>query len=223
LIERLTIYGSYSIGVFFLSTDKYVLAPHDTPKKTITLLEDILNVNVITTTVGGSVLIGVLASGNSNGLLLPYYSSDDELKYLRSQLHINVVRLPSKRTALGNIILTNDNAAIVNPNLEVNAKKVISDTLNVDVIPSLIAGFKVVGAVGVATNKGCLIHPLASEEELKNISNILKVKVDVGTVNAGFPILGVGLVANSNGALVGGLTTGPELAHIEYSLGLVGD
>ncbi|MEM2451924.1 MAG: translation initiation factor IF-6, partial [Candidatus Methanomethylicia archaeon] len=96
--------------------------------------------------------------------------------------------------------------------------EIIRDVLDVEVEKFTIAGYKVVGSVGVANNRGCIVHPMASEEELKNISEILKVKVDVGTVNAGFPIVGVGIVANSNGILVGSASTGPEIAHIERVL-----
>ncbi|MCS7386901.1 MAG: translation initiation factor IF-6 [archaeon GB-1867-005] len=221
MIERVTIYGSSSIGVFCLATDSYVILPPDVADKTLKVVEEVLQVSVAQTRIGGSVLVGALAVGNNNGILLPYYVSEEEVSFLKSALKINVDTLPSKKTALGNVILANDNAAVIHPKLEAKAKRVIEDVLGVEVIDALIAGLPIVGAAAVITNKGGLVHPLVTEEELKNISSIFKVNVDVGTVNAGFPFVGIGIVANSRGALVGAATTGPELAHIERALGLL--
>jgi len=219
LIERLSVYGNNNIGVFFSPTDKYVLAPSNIPYKIVRILEDVLKVKVLQINLCDSVLLGVLTVGNSNGLIVPYYTSIEEINYLKNELEVNVEIMPSKITALGNVILANDNAAIVSPELGGKDVKVIKDVLNVEVVKQSIAGYKVVGSVAVANNKGCVVHPMATEEELKNISEILKVKVDVGTVNAGFPIVGVGIVANSNGILIGSASTGPEIAHIERILG----
>ncbi|MCD6154534.1 MAG: translation initiation factor IF-6 [archaeon GB-1867-097] len=223
MIERISFYGTGSIGVFCLATDNYVILPPDLPEKTVKTVSSILKVKVVSAKISSSILVGVFAVGNSNGLLLPYFCPQEDIQYLKSTLHINVDYLPSKKTALGNIILANDKAAIINPKLESSVKRHVEDILGVEAVATSIAGFEVVGAAATATNKGCIVHPMATEEELKNISEILKVKVDVGTVNAGFPFVGIGLVANSHGALVGNSTTGPELAHIEYSLGLVGE
>lgn len=221
MIEKISIYGSHSIGVFCLATDSYVILPPDVIDKTVRIVEEVLRVPVIQTRIGDSVLIGALAVGNSNGILLPYYANSDEISLLKSKLKVNVEVLPSKKTALGNIILVNNYAAAVHPKLEDKAKHLIEDVLGVEVFNCMIAGMPIIGAAALITNKGGLVHPLASEDELKNISEIFKVNVDVGTVNAGYPFVGVGAVANSYGALVGLATTGPELAHIERTLGLM--
>lgn len=221
MIEKMAIYGNSSIGVFCLATDSYVLIPPDIPDKILKVVESTLRTPIIRTRIGESVLLGALAAGNSKGLLLPHIVTDDELNFLRSNLDVNIDILPSRRTALGNIILVNDNAAIVHPELERRARKTIEDVLDVEVIDFLIAGLPIVGAVAVITNRGGVLHPMTSEEDLKIISNIFKVNVDVGTVNAGFPYVGTGIIGNSRGALVGAATTGPELAHIERALGLL--
>jgi translation initiation factor 6 len=222
LIERLSVYGSNNIGVFFSASDKYVLTPSNIPVKIMKIVEEVLGVKTVQINLCNSVLLGVLTVGNSNGILVPYYTPQEEIEYLRRELKelgVNIEPFPSKITALGNIILTNDYASIVSPDLNREEIKCIRDVLGVEVEKCTIAGYKVVGSVGVASNKGCIVHPMTTEEELKNISEILKVKVDVGTVNAGFPIVGVGIVANSKGILVGSSSTGPEIAQIERVLG----
>jgi translation initiation factor 6 len=83
-----------------------------------------------------------------------------------------------------------------------------------------IAGLNLPGACGVANNKGCILHIDATEEELKAVENVLKVKADVGTANFGSPFLGSCIIANSNGALVGKRSTGAEINRIVESLQL---
>jgi translation initiation factor 6 len=55
------------------------------------------------------------------------------------------------------------------------------------------------------------------------LSDVLKVPVDVGTVNCGVPYVATGLLGNSYGAVVGLLTTGPEMFIIGQALDVVKD
>ena len=47
------------------------------------------------------------------------------------------------------------------------------------------------------------VHPKATDEEIKNISDILKVPVEPVTVNGGIPFLSYGMLANSKSVIVG--------------------
>jgi len=97
----------------------------------------------------------------------------------------------------------------------------IRDTLGVEVVPSEIAGLPYVGSLAAATNKGVLAHPLLKEEEQKVLKDVLKVHVDVGTVNCGIPYVATGLIGNRFGAVAGFMTTGPEMFIIGQALDLV--
>ena len=66
----------------------------------------------------------------------------------------------------------------------------------------------------MATNRGALVHPLLSEEEIREISSILRVKTDVCTINRGIPYPRVGILANSKGAVIGTDSTGPESMRV---------
>jgi len=59
-----------------------------------------------------------------------------------------------------------------------------------------------------------VVHPKATEEEIKIISEVLHVEVEPATVNSGIPFLSSGIVANSKSVIVGSLTSGPELIMI---------
>ena len=129
--------------------------------------------------------------------------------------------METKRTAYGNLVLTNDHGAIVDPRMKETEIRKISETLGVEAVPSEIAGLPYVGSLAVATNKGVLTHPLLKDSERKIVENVLKVPVDVGTINCGIPYVGTGLLANRYTAIAGLLTTGPEIFIIGNSLDVV--
>ena len=72
-----------------------------------------------------------------------------------------------------------------------------------------------------ATNKGVLLHPSASQEDIKLVEKILKVPADIGTVNNGTSLVGACAVATTKGVIVSLNTTGPELARIEETFGFL--
>jgi translation initiation factor 6 len=62
---------------------------------------------------------------------------------------------------------------------------------------------------------------MLKESERKLLEDVLKVPVDVGTVNCGIPYVGTGLICNSYAAVAGSLTTGPEIFIIGHALDVV--
>ena len=74
---------------------------------------------------------------------------------------------------------------------------------------------------GIATNKGVLVHPKATQHEIGVIEDLFGLPVEIGTVNFGSPLVGSGLLANSNGYVAGLETTGPELGRIDDALGFL--
>ena len=141
----------------------------------------------------------------------------NEFSTLQKQLKINIARVKTELTALGNNILCNDRAAIINPNFENNQLKIIEDALGVEVVKGNILGPEEPGLVGsqaLCTNKGVLVHVDADHEILEWLGKVLRVEVDIGTINAGYPYIASGVIANSHGAVVGDDTTGPEIMRL---------
>jgi translation initiation factor 6 len=143
--------------------------------------------------------------------LLPSIASDEEIDVLRQASGLNVERLKSKFTAIGNLISSNDNGALVSPLLDGEVNQQVKDVLGVPVNSITVGGFIQTGSMIVATNTGAAIHPKATEEEIKIISESLQVQVEPATVNGGVPFLSSGIIANSKSVIVGSLTSGPEL------------
>jgi len=220
-LSLFNLFGSASIGVYSLATDRMVVVPPLASKTKLQKFEEWLRTKVVVTAIGKSVLIGALACANSNGIVLPHFTLGEEIDVIKSALDINIAVMETKKTAYGNLILANDYGAVVHPGLRKEDMTKIGDTLGVEVVPGEIAGLPYVGSLATATNKGVLAHPLLREEEQKILKDVLKVHVDVGTVNCGIPYVATGLIGNTFGAVAGFMTTGPEMFIIGHALDLV--
>ena len=214
-------FGSTSIGVYSLAADSMVIVPKQIPKTRAEKIGEWLQVEIVRTNIGGSVLIGTLLCANSNGIIIPHYVRDEELKAVKSASDVNVTIMEFKRTAYGNLILANDYGAIVSPELSEAEVRLISDTLGVEAVRGTIAGLPYVGSLATATNRGVLAHPKIREDEAQLLRETLKVQVESGTVNCGVPYVAMGLIANSYGAVAGLATTGREMAVISHALGVM--
>lgn len=218
MIRTVDIYDTSIIGVFATCTEDIVLVPPLTKPEVCTLLEEVLDVRVVETLINGSIVVGALSRGNSNGFLLPYGASAEEMQKLIS---VPAGILPDRLNAVGNLVLANDSAALVHPDLSDKALEAIAGTLKVDVYRGTIAGIKNVGMAGVVTNKGLLVHPKVTASEKEALENIFGFPVSIGTTNFGTQMLGSGLLANSKNFVAGSETTGPELGRIEEALGFL--
>lgn len=204
-------YKSPNVGIFAKSNDKLVLLPHGYAKTKIKKITEILDVEPLFVSIAGNRIIGPMVVLNNNGMILPSTASDDELVYLKRLTGLNITKLDSKYTAVGNLISSNDKGAIVSPLFKNELDKQISDVLGVEVHTMSIADLNQTGSIVVSTNNGAAVHPRATEEEVEIISSVLKVEVEPLTINGGIPYLSSGLIWNSKSLIVGSLTTGPEL------------
>lgn len=225
-IERLDFENSPYLGVYGLATDRVVLVREGLQERKLEVLREVLKAPVIETSIMKSRIVGIFAAGNSNAILVPWYVWDAELEHIKGQLkeyniETQVVPFKSTLTALGNLILANDNAALISAKFSREEAKELEDLLGVEVERGFIAQYHAVGSAGVVTNKGGLVHPEATDEELEWLRDLFKVDVYVGTANMGVPFVGSCMLANSHGVVVGHLTTGPEIVKIEEALGFL--
>ncbi len=223
-ISKLSLYGNINIGVYIFANNRIAFIPKNTDHKIIDIIAKTLNVDVYSISIADLSIIGVMMAGNDNGIILPKIVKDSELLDIKRSLKkydINILVLDSKYTALGNLILTNNRGAVIYPEFEKEAVKVIKDVLGVQNIEQrYIAGIPVVGSIGVITDNGGIIHPGASDTELQSLEEVFKVPLTTGTVNFGVVFIKSGLVANNHGIIVGENTTGPELMRIQEAFGV---
>jgi len=210
-IYKYAFYKSPNIGIFVKCNDQLIVLPLGFAPTKTTMLSKYLEVtNNIYVSIADTRLLGPMMVMNNNGILVSYITSDEEINILKEKSQLNVERLKSKYTAIGNLIATNDHGAIVSP-LCNDVKTQIQDILGVSVISMRISGYIQTGALIVATNKGAAAYPNASDDEIKTISDILNVNVEPVTINGGIPFLASGIIANSKSVVVGNMTSGPEL------------
>jgi translation initiation factor 6 len=219
-ILRADVYGSPNIGVYCHSNEKCAILPQGLPRRKVDRFRQYLGVQLCVTNIGGCALDGVLVAANSNGIVLPHIVREHELKAIQESLEVRVLVAQERWTALGNVVLANDNGAIIHPGAPESLAVIVRKALDVDVVSGSIAGLPYVGSLAVGTNKGVLAHPSIKDEERAVIEKTLKVPVETGTINGGVPYLRAGLLVNTKGAVVGPLTSGPELMAITRSLGI---
>ncbi|NPE31143.1 translation initiation factor IF-6 [Methanococcoides sp. SA1] len=214
MIKTLNIYDNPVLGVFATCTEDVALVPIGTTEKAIGVLAELLDVEVVSTLINGSIVVGSLSRGNSNGFLVSRGASVRDLK----DVDVPVEVLPDRLTAVGNVILANDTAALVHPDMSDKSLEQISRVLGVDVHRGTIAGLGTVGMAGAVTNRGVLVHPMTTQQELSVLEDVFSLPIEVGTTNYGSQAVGSGLLANSKGYVAGSNTTGHELGRVEDAL-----
>jgi len=204
-------YGDVNIGLYGKASDKLFVCSFEEE------LSSILNVPQKRISIGGTEFIGLFSAMNSNGIILPFITKDEEIKEIR-KLGLDIHVLKEKFTAIGNLMVVNDRGAIVSELVSKKSLKSIEDVLKVEAVQASLASSKIVGSVCFVTNKGAIIHREASEEDIELVRNVLKVEVERGSVNFGSPFVASGIIANSYGALIGSKTSGYELDVILRAL-----
>ncbi|MEM5821113.1 MAG: translation initiation factor IF-6 [Candidatus Aenigmatarchaeota archaeon] len=213
--------GDSNIGIFFKTSEKITLVPKNLEEDIKEKIEKILKTEVLECSIWNSSLLGIYSCMNSNGIILPKLIFEDELKFFKS-LDLNIAIIESDYNALGNLILCNDNAAIVSPLIERDYIKEIRDALDVEVEVRKILKNNLVGSMAYTTNKGIFFNRNISEEEAKDIAEFFKVKnYGAGSINMGNVYVSIGIIANSNGLLVGEKSSPYEIQIVLESLDLL--
>lgn len=220
---QINFFGDHNLGLYAKCSDKVCFLGSFVQKKIEERISEILDVKVIKANISGTDFIGIFCAINSSGLVLPNIVKKTEIEKLKpvlKSLDMNYSVVNSKFNCLGNLVLCNDNGAVISKTFSKLEKKKIENALDIEAEYGNLSGMNIVGSAAVATNKGCLVHRDAKDDEIKKIEDVLKVNTDIGTANFGSPFVGSSFFANSNGAVVGDSTTGPEVSRIAETLDL---
>lgn len=217
-LHLIDIYRSPNIGIFMRCNDKFLLVPKGLAETKVDKFCESLGVTAVPSSIGESRLLGALASMNNNGVLVSRLAEDGEMQEVKSATGLNVSRLDSKLTAVGNLVVANDKCALVSPALDARAVSQVKDVLGTEVERTPIGEFHQVGSLVVATNSGAAVYPGLGEKEVGKLGEMLGVEAYPTSVNSGVPYVASGLVANTKNAVAGSQTTGPELVFITRAL-----
>ena len=218
--QQTSYYGNPWLGMFVKTNDRITLLPKDSMDKLEAALRENLKTETVRISVADSNILGVYIAMNSNGIVLPNIMTEEELGTIR-KCGLNVCVSGDRYNAHGNNVAVSDKAGVVNPHVERDEVKKMEDALGVELCPATIAGHTTVGSACIATNNGFLVHYRASEDEMAELKNILKVPGSRGTVNKGTGFVAYGAVVNRNGYAVGEGTTPFEMGRLEEALGLI--
>jgi len=219
-MERTTTFaGDPNIGVFARVAGDIAVIPPEAPEDFKNALREGLGAELVVTTIQGSSIVGSLVAGNSRGLVVSGLATEDEIAVLKK--HRKIMLLSDTMNAAGNVIMANDSFAVVHPDLPEKIAEEIGAFLGVEVVPLTFGGVRTVGMAGVATNKGVIVHPRATAQELARLEEIAKVPVGTGTINMGSGLVGTGLLVNDTGYMAGNATSGFELGRVEDVFGFL--
>jgi translation initiation factor 6 len=219
-LHLIDIYRSPNIGVFLKANDRFLLVPKGLAPTKRDRLSESLGVTAVPASIGESRLLGPLISMNGKGMRVSRLAEQHEVNELASATGLNVARLESRFTAVGNLVAANDNCAFVSPILEARAVAQVREVLGTEAERMPVKEYIQVGALVVATDSGAAVYPGLDEEEVGRMGRLLGVEAYPTSVNRGVPYVASGIVANSKNAVVGSQTTGPELVFITRALGV---
>ena len=219
-MERtITFAGDPNIGVFARVLGDIAIVPPESTEEFKTAIRNALEVTLVETTIQGSAIVGSLVAGNSRGVVVSGLATEEEVARIAE--YREVLLLNESMNAAGNVIMANDTFAAVHEDMPTDLSKAIGEFLGVEVISLTLGGVKTVGMAGVATNKGVIVHPRATERQIAMLEEIAKVPVGTGSINMGGALVGTGLLVNERGYLAGNATSGFELGRIEDVFGFL--
>jgi translation initiation factor 6 len=219
-MERtITFGGDPNIGVFARVLGDIAIIPPESPEDFKAAVKAALDVTLVETTVQGSAIIGSLVAGNSRGMVASGLATEEEIDILSE--HREVLLLTESMNAAGNVIMANDSFAAVHPDMPADLREAIGEFLGVETIALVLGGVKTVGMAGVATNKGVIVHPRATDRQIEQLEKIAQVPVGTGSVNMGSGLVGTGILVNEKGYIAGNATSGFELGRIEDVFGFL--
>lgn len=215
-ILKAQVFGGSLIGIYLVANNSYLLYPPTILEATYEKFKTVFDIPFFPITINNSSLLGAYTASNKYGIVVPNLIKDDELQKLNSYIgnSAQIGVLNSIDNAFGNLIRVNDKAAIISPLLGKH-KKQIEDILNVESIVYEFANCYLPGSISLANNKGCVVHPLSTDEEIEYIASILKVDdIDVSTINRGIPYISSGAIVNDKSGIFGLDSTGPEMQRL---------
>ncbi|MGP6207190.1 translation initiation factor IF-6 [Cuniculiplasma sp. SKW3] len=211
MIRKFSIFESEFIGLYCRAWDDMAIVPvqlDDLSRKTIS---EVLDVSIQESRMDPSGMYGVFSVMNSNGIIVGGNSGKIDFDPGKRR----VLYLRDTINAVGNDIVANDHGAMVHEDFDNKSVKMIEETLDVETVKGRMGVFQTVGSGSVATNKGMIVNPEVSDDDIEILKDIFKVPVSAGTANFGSPMVGASLIANTKGILVGEKTTSIEIGGID--------
>lgn len=203
------VYGGSNIGLYMSAGDSFLLVPSGTGTLKAQAPADMLQVPWRAVSVCGTRLPGAMCARNGETIVVPDTIHQSEYDTIQEMTEIHVIE--ARHTALGNLVCANRRGAIVSPLFDAHERRSLQEALGVEVVSMGVAGMMQTGSVMATNDTGTVVHPMADEDEIRDITAVLHTRVEPSTINNGIPYVSSGLLVNNHHVMVGDLTTGPEI------------
>jgi len=209
--------GSANTGLYFFVIDKFCILGKEVDDEKKAAIEKVLEVPMYKTTILGTDLVGVFASGNNEYLFLPeiYDYEKEEFEKIAKAHDMKIVYLGDRLNTLGNNLLFGKKHVFYNGDYPKKVVDLIKKETKYKMVPFTHVDYKSIGGVGVYANGK---YFLSQEMEEKQFGEILKEIGGVGSVNAGSNYVASGIVGNKFGVLIGSMSTSVEIQNIVEGL-----
>jgi translation initiation factor 6 len=211
MIRKFSIFESEFIGLYCRAWEDLAIVPVQLDNVSRKTISEVLDVRIQESRMDPSGMYGVFSVMNTNGIIVGGNSGKIDFDPGNRQ----VLYLKDSINAVGNDIVANDHGALVHEDFDNKSVKMIEEALNVETVKGRMGIFQTVGSGSVATNKGMIVNPEVSDDDIEILKDIFKVPVSAGTANFGSPMVGASLIANTKGILVGEKTTSIEIGGID--------
>lgn len=213
MIRKFSIFESEFIGLYCRAWDDIAIVPANMDRSYRSTISEVLDVKVLDSRIDPSGMYGVFSVMNSNGIIIGGNAGGKDLDF--DPGNRRVLYLKDTINAVGNDIVANDHGAMVHEHFDNKNVRMIEDALGVETVKGTMGIFLTVGSGSVATNRGMIVNPEVSDDDIEILRDLFKVPVGVGTANFGSPMVGASLIANTKGVLVGEKTTSIEIGGID--------
>jgi len=212
-IDKRSFNASPFVGVFGILTDKILLVPENILSKEEKGLAELTGSEVLKATLANSPLLGVVAAGAGNKIVVSEIVLESEIEFLENA-GLKVKQI-NGTTALGNLVSFSEKGGVVSPIITSKQQSELDEFFSVKSVPLKIANQDLTGASVVATTKGFISHPQTTKQEIEKLTEAFKVEGVLTTANYGDRFVGNSVIANTSSVIVGKNTTGHELIRVE--------
>ena len=143
-ISPLDINGSDQIGVHLARAGDVIFHTIELESSIVETIESALGLETVAISIGGSNLIGSLLAGTSKGLAVADIASENDIDTLTS--YGDVIVMEGGVNTAGNLVMCNEQGAVVSPSVPKQGLDLLSEVLKVEVATISIAGQDVVGS-----------------------------------------------------------------------------